>query len=809
MADDPFDVGVLVVHGIGTQSQGSSLREFVDPVVDLLGRLGPSPHGEVDLLPEPAKGMVGIHTPPLGNAERQKWLVAEAWWADAFDAPDRGEVTKWLVGVGPWFVLFFVARLWRRFHVDWLDAFLGVVVAGLVVELIRAAAVSTVNWQWGAVGIAILLMIAKGAFAGHRAAGTIVVVSLLIIYPLAALETVAMMAIWLVGLLPGKWSASVRAFQVSLSGSVGDAYALISSPRRERAMFDAITEALRQLTAVLDHGARQPVVVVAHSQGAALLYRMLKREDAAFRKLLTYRDITLATHGAAIMPIHVLEHRRRTRSTWGAWASAAAGFFGLLLLAVTLGHVAAGEVDLTTAVTGVGSVLLVGGAFLVVRGDEDRSHCHDPLQILPGADGPESGERKQDSDQPPPERETKPLRGGEAPRDRVVSAAHTGLVGPAVEPSPRGAGDETDPMEPERVCAAVPIPPGAELRWVDLWAPWDPVPNGPLDLDYPHAGETGYEPLPGTAGSGFLPCRVANDHQPWRDHVVYRTNDEDVVTRWIGEISFRATKEQGATKRTEPKDVEPFVDEDPDATRDKRKMRMAIGVQLLAMQGIVAAVGIAAVLARWNEVDDLGRRAQRDLPSPLRTVVATAIDVVPSPVRDVFLGSGRDPARWQGLGASLVAIAVGVFIVTVPVAAWRKANSASLTTSEKPSLATRVMQGVSYAVFILVIAGALCIAHQKGHDGTSRVVTAEIELKNGDRISGVVTFQPVDRGKDESTSVHVGSTGNATAHLDPAVDYVVTATSDRGKDCTAKLDRDQVTVTVKCAEVGPVLRSSK
>src|SRR5204863_857931 len=156
------------------------------------------------------------------------------------------------------------------------------------------------------------------------------------------------------------------------------------------------------------------------------------------------------------------------------------------------------------------------------------------------------------------------------------------------------------------------------LRWVDIWAPWDPVPNGPLDLDYPYVGVDGSEPLPGVQGSGFLPCRVANDHQPWRDHVTYRTNAEEVVLRWIGEIVFRAT--DGTTA---PENIEPFHASDANATPVKRRQRMTIGQCLLSMQALVIAAGVVTVMARWNEIDDLGRRVRRDLPGPLRTFVGT------------------------------------------------------------------------------------------------------------------------------------------------------------------------------------------
>jgi len=152
---EPFDVAVLAVHGIGTQSKGSTLRQFVDSIARLLksmaGAATPprTPTFELDDDPgnEAGSEFARLDVPMLASppGRSQRWIIGEAWWAEAFDAPDRGETSRWLVDAGPFFAYYFAVRLWRRFGVDWWAVASGLAAAGAAGWVVGAAATGQIG----------------------------------------------------------------------------------------------------------------------------------------------------------------------------------------------------------------------------------------------------------------------------------------------------------------------------------------------------------------------------------------------------------------------------------------------------------------------------------------------------------------------------------------------------------------------------------------------------------------------------------------------------------------------------------------
>lgn len=637
-----------------------------------------------------------------------------------------------------------------------------------------------------------------------RAAAAVVAATVLVIYPLAALATGGMLVLWLVGLLPGAWSKKVRAFQLSLAVSVGDSYALISSPRRKRAMFDAITKAAEELLNALDaEGTRKPLVILAHSQGAALIYRLFYDPD--FTRLLEDRAVTLVTHGGAIVPIHVLEARHRgDQRRWAGWG--VAGVLGLALLVVTLGRIAASVLNVTVALTTAVSVALVGGSLWAARRDERETSCSDLLEPPPGK---KDGGEETDVDTGLISRLLKGIWGPPEQRFAKASAREPTHVGPAVpvgDPERTRAAQERPPAGsatggtgytgtgdkggPQKVCPRLPIPNGTRLRWVDIWAPWDPVPNGPIDIRRPHLGDP-FKPLPASE-SAFIPCRVANNHQPWSDHIVYRTNDEEVVSRWIGEIAYRA--DQVVT----PSAVEP-----PNATRVARVRRLVIGVLLLVMQGLVLGAGLAAMVRRWTQLDDLGRWAVRTFPSPVRTALGTAVDVVPEQVRNLLFGRDHDPSQLQGFLLGLAATAIAIILVAAVASQWRDARSARFRAKqESRDVAIVASAIVTFAVFAALVGAALWVAASPEAGMESRVYTVHLTVDGAAGARGVLMFQPVGKDAEAKVEVEVGSDAEEV-RLDEKLRYVVTAKADGGKDCT--VTTQGLTVTASCKAAGPVM----
>ena len=264
------------------------------------------------------------------------------------------------------------------------------------------------------------------------------------------------------------------------------------------------------------------------------------------------------------------------------------------------------------------------------------------------------------------------------------------------------------------------------------------MPNGPLSVACPCSpdpcGPAALAP-PGLTDE-FVSCRVSNVHQPWRDHVVYRDNPEDVVSRWVGEIAARAKK------------VPPSVTERPRRPTDNaeraRELRRRRGVRVLAEQSLTAILGMFAIIWHWSEMDELGRIAAHRLPF-LRSLLGKVSDFVPEGFRDGVFGGSRDSSHLQGL-----VVALGIVLIVV----WLEGRFAS----SRQSSATghylagdpdKDLTGVGWLVAATVLGLAVVLAfgwvmphHLK--DTPTRIVHVHPALISTE--GGVGHAQRADRG---------------------------------------------------------------
>ena len=96
-------VGVVFVHGIGQQSESSTLREFGGPLLhwlqewhkrrekDLCVASSDLSYGE--LAERPARFTIDLTA--VEGHPAQTWIFAEAWWASRLSAPNLDEMTWW------------------------------------------------------------------------------------------------------------------------------------------------------------------------------------------------------------------------------------------------------------------------------------------------------------------------------------------------------------------------------------------------------------------------------------------------------------------------------------------------------------------------------------------------------------------------------------------------------------------------------------------------------------------------------------------------------------------------------------------
>jgi hypothetical protein len=218
-----FQLGVLLVHGIGTQRPGDTLVRWGDVLLKTLRR---ATGGKLEVHVERAGPGDGAAKGRFEAAVRlhrsERWLISEGWWADAFPAPTYRELVSWSVRAVPWSITTHIAeRYWQVSSAGW-----------------NRARVLALVWS---------------------------VASLLIALALAPLLLALLGLTLVLGLLP---IAQIRAFvlkvQSTLTATVGDSLAFVESPIRAALMRTCILDGLERLKERCQH-----TVIVAHSQGAA------------------------------------------------------------------------------------------------------------------------------------------------------------------------------------------------------------------------------------------------------------------------------------------------------------------------------------------------------------------------------------------------------------------------------------------------------------------------------------------------------------------------------------------------------------
>src|SRR5690349_5288725 len=113
----PIALGLVLVHGVGEQGRGTTLLTWLDTIV---GTIEAATAGRVSVEVERATLSGGAASPPhavvrlRGEGVDERWLAAEAWWAQAFVAPSFGQLASWSFRAVPWTIAMHVAQRYRR-----------------------------------------------------------------------------------------------------------------------------------------------------------------------------------------------------------------------------------------------------------------------------------------------------------------------------------------------------------------------------------------------------------------------------------------------------------------------------------------------------------------------------------------------------------------------------------------------------------------------------------------------------------------------------------------------------------------------
>jgi hypothetical protein len=509
----PIALGLVLVHGVGEQGRGTTLLTWLDTIV---GTIETATAGRVAVEVERATLTGSAAGPPhavvrlRGEGVDERWLAAEAWWAQTFVAPSFGQLASWSFRAVPWTIAMHVAQRYRR-----LDR--------------------VTRWP------------------RRLAARLLVAGQLLAALLLAPFVVLALALCLLVGLVPiDAVRAAVGRIQRALAATAGDSMVFLESPVTAAAVCGEVSGTLAWLERTCGPEWRGPrVVVLAHSQGATVALEALRRDADRSAPAGAPRAVTLVTFGAGINKLSMLRwfdsprlagtppadeagpgwlERDPIRVTSGCLLSAAA-VGGWLWQLVASGRVTPRQLWLVPAIWLGGSVALglaVSGAQRVVRA-WGRRHPWLPTAAIVLVTGLFLG----GAGVAIVLAETRNLE----MMPFVLLVAILIVLAATVRLT-------LSPAVQDNVVRSIAVPPTVR-RWLDFWASADPVPNG--------ATRSSDARRP-------VSTRIWNEASTVRDHTTYWDNRDGFVlpvvrllaeeagSTWLGRLPQRGPdgREAGA-----------------------------------------------------------------------------------------------------------------------------------------------------------------------------------------------------------------------------------------------------------------------
>jgi hypothetical protein len=225
-----YGLGVLLVHGIGTQLCGDTLVRWGDILLKTLcsatrnrvkAQVGPAGR-DGDAAPDsPITAEVRLRP---SNQGEKPWLFADGWWADVVLPPSYRELVSWSVRALPWAIAIHIAQRY-----------------------------------WDAQK--------QNKLAAKFVHNTLAILQLLVGLALAPFFVLLLALTLVLGLLPiPQMRSLILAAQGTLVSTVGDCLAFVESPVRAALIRTRILKRLDWLKERCDR-----TIIIAHSQGAAVV----------------------------------------------------------------------------------------------------------------------------------------------------------------------------------------------------------------------------------------------------------------------------------------------------------------------------------------------------------------------------------------------------------------------------------------------------------------------------------------------------------------------------------------------------------
>jgi hypothetical protein len=514
-----YDLGVLFVHGIGDQQQNSTLSRFGGSLQRWLRRwyvvdtTEPAPRAE-QIAPQSMVEVTGVRRrtpdgdtpahasllvrrpadPGAGEPElRQRWLLAEGWWAAEVSPPSFKAFNRWVLPLLPWVAAEYAIAAARP--------------PGPQPDELGEPANDRKGSKKRVEGEPEPTMRKRPRNRFEKLLERPSLAGLLwLLSPvLALLAMLGCIALALVQQLPviGK---RVNAITANLVKGVGDAYLFAFDGLARAAMVQRIRRNLDWLNN--DEQSCRRVAIVAHSQGAALCHDLLRsgalRPDDPVDLFVTV--------GSGVRRLNVfreLHEDAKLRSLgWTSIAGLVALVAGLVLLLGGLGLPGMAGMGARA-----GGLAILAGC-LVAQPARSSWLLALILAVLGAATLLVTG-----------------LLVGGWPGARLGASALAMLTGVGLY-----AWAANQVLEHVRKVPRLALPGESVRRWVDFYSTADPVPNGPVQT-WP---DTEKEQPPPPPAVHPTPRLVYNLRSVQADHSYYPDNTDEFVAELASELAATA-----------------------------------------------------------------------------------------------------------------------------------------------------------------------------------------------------------------------------------------------------------------------------
>jgi len=487
------ELGILFIHGIGEQTTGQTLLDVAEPLYEWFRRWiegadlvwdrlktreapplpeRPYPDASValhkvvfqpDLPTAPARATLQVTVRANDEVQPREatWLLAESHWADSFPQPSFAEVTGWSMRAVPWVLASFFGR---RIRITLKD-----------VRLLRDTGEPFTSVLGRVCQLAFYCLL--GFFVAPLAFAVVLFLFLLLLLYAIPITAVRSYLTWI---------------QKKISAVIGDSYSFAESHFRREAVVHHVGRNLRWLERRC-----QKVIVVAHSQGAAVAYLVVKRYPSP-------RLAALVTFGSGLLKLTQLSNKELPLPAWASFVGRLYGGRSGRTLALLDGFAVLTAVSVVQSAAGI--QVLLGSSSATTLSETFGFSWLNTIEAVGSA-----------------------WVHWSTPFAGLVMFAGVLWAGTLED-----LGDITK-------CANDLESQSPGFRWYDFYASSDPVPNGPLFIDRTAA------PAP------LHSEEVRNLASLVHDHTSYRENITEFVTA-VAQIILRTSTAARGLERLTPVD---------------------------------------------------------------------------------------------------------------------------------------------------------------------------------------------------------------------------------------------------------------